>query len=210
MGSRLDESTRRQIGGLFEIEDLRPQALAGFAERRRTAPSWQRAKPAQDTGFADYTPGVPASLSPGQISVDNPDPRTDCPPTMAMRSATARPARQNGYRVRLRQIPTNQVRICRDRQRQSCQWPSPRCFTADLSQSSCCAFRAVSGYRNARQDRHGAPFRQGTARSGLGCRCGSEGALPHCQLKRPWYARRLGGAAARVGKLFCSPIMLLA
>ncbi len=29
------ESTRRQIGGLFEIEDLGPQPLAGFAEPRR-------------------------------------------------------------------------------------------------------------------------------------------------------------------------------
>jgi hypothetical protein len=30
----------------------------------------------------------------------------------------------------------------------------------------------------------------------------------YCQLKRPWYARRVRGAAARVGGLFCSPIML--
>ena len=30
----------------------------------------------------------------------------------------------------------------------------------------------------------------------------------HCQLKRPWYARRVGGAAARVGEFLCSPIML--
>ena len=30
----------------------------------------------------------------------------------------------------------------------------------------------------------------------------------YCQLKRPWYARRVGGAAARVGELRCSPIML--
>jgi hypothetical protein len=30
----------------------------------------------------------------------------------------------------------------------------------------------------------------------------------HCQLKRPWYARRVGGAAARVEELLCSPIML--
>jgi hypothetical protein len=30
----------------------------------------------------------------------------------------------------------------------------------------------------------------------------------HCQLKRPWYARRVGGAPARVGELLCSPIML--
>jgi hypothetical protein len=30
----------------------------------------------------------------------------------------------------------------------------------------------------------------------------------HCQLKRPWYAGRVGGAAARVGELLCSPIML--
>src|SRR5262249_51140886 len=29
------ESTRRQIGGLFEIEDLGPQRLAGFAEPQR-------------------------------------------------------------------------------------------------------------------------------------------------------------------------------
>src|SRR5207244_11422851 len=29
------ESTRRQIGGLFEIEDLGPQPLAGFAELQR-------------------------------------------------------------------------------------------------------------------------------------------------------------------------------
>jgi hypothetical protein len=29
----------------------------------------------------------------------------------------------------------------------------------------------------------------------------------HCQLKRPWYARRIGGAAARVGELLCLPIM---
>jgi transposase len=30
----------------------------------------------------------------------------------------------------------------------------------------------------------------------------------HCQLKRPWYARRVGGAAARVGELLCSPIVM--
>jgi hypothetical protein len=36
----------------------------------------------------------------------------------------------------------------------------------------------------------------------------SEGCQWHCQLKRPWYARRVGGAAARVGELLCSPIML--
>jgi hypothetical protein len=30
----------------------------------------------------------------------------------------------------------------------------------------------------------------------------------HCQLKRPWYPRRVGGAAGRVGELLCSPIML--
>jgi hypothetical protein len=30
----------------------------------------------------------------------------------------------------------------------------------------------------------------------------------HCQLKRPWYARSVGGGAARVGELLCSPIML--
>jgi transposase-like protein len=30
----------------------------------------------------------------------------------------------------------------------------------------------------------------------------------HCQLKRPWYARRVGGAAARVGEFPYSPIML--
>src|SRR6516164_7935636 len=30
----------------------------------------------------------------------------------------------------------------------------------------------------------------------------------YCQLKRPWYARRVGGAAARVGELVCLPIML--
>jgi peptidoglycan/xylan/chitin deacetylase (PgdA/CDA1 family) len=30
----------------------------------------------------------------------------------------------------------------------------------------------------------------------------------HCQLERPWYARRVGGAAARVGEVLCSPIML--
>jgi cation diffusion facilitator CzcD-associated flavoprotein CzcO len=29
----------------------------------------------------------------------------------------------------------------------------------------------------------------------------------HCQLKQSWYARRVGGAAARVGELLCSPIM---
>jgi peptide/nickel transport system substrate-binding protein len=30
----------------------------------------------------------------------------------------------------------------------------------------------------------------------------------HCQLKRPWYARCVGGVAARVGELLCSPVML--
>ena len=35
-----------------------------------------------------------------------------------------------------------------------------------------------------------------------------EAAERYCQLKRPWYARRVGGAAARVGELLCSPIML--
>ena len=30
----------------------------------------------------------------------------------------------------------------------------------------------------------------------------------HCQLKPPWYALRVGGAAARVGELLCSPILL--
>ena len=33
--------------------------------------------------------------------------------------------------------------------------------------------------------------------------------IRHCQLKRPWYAARVGGAAARVGDLLCSPIVLL-
>ena len=37
---------------------------------------------------------------------------------------------------------------------------------------------------------------------------GREGARWYCQLKRPWYARRVGGAAARVEELLCSPIML--
>jgi hypothetical protein len=35
-----------------------------------------------------------------------------------------------------------------------------------------------------------------------------ERTLRHCQLKRPWYAPRVGGAAARVGELLCSPIVL--
>ena len=30
----------------------------------------------------------------------------------------------------------------------------------------------------------------------------------HCQLKQPWYARLVGGAAARVGEFLCSPIVL--
>jgi hypothetical protein len=30
----------------------------------------------------------------------------------------------------------------------------------------------------------------------------------HCQLKPPWYALRIGGGAARVGELFCLPIVL--
>src|SRR5215469_1661394 len=30
----------------------------------------------------------------------------------------------------------------------------------------------------------------------------------HCQLKPPWYALRVGGAAARVGELLCSPSAL--
>ena len=30
----------------------------------------------------------------------------------------------------------------------------------------------------------------------------------HCQLKGPWYARSVGGAAARVGEVLCSPIVL--
>ena len=30
----------------------------------------------------------------------------------------------------------------------------------------------------------------------------------HCQLKRPWYACGVGGAAARVGEPLCAPIML--
>ena len=29
------DATRRQIGGLFDLEDLGPQALAGFGERHR-------------------------------------------------------------------------------------------------------------------------------------------------------------------------------
>ena len=37
---------------------------------------------------------------------------------------------------------------------------------------------------------------------------GPKGPQGYCQLKRPWYARRVGGAAARVGELLCSPIML--
>jgi hypothetical protein len=37
---------------------------------------------------------------------------------------------------------------------------------------------------------------------------GFEPSVRHCQLKRPWYPRRVGGAAARVGELLCSPIML--
>ena len=37
---------------------------------------------------------------------------------------------------------------------------------------------------------------------------GKEALRAHCQLKQPWYARRVGGAAARVGELPCSPIML--
>jgi len=35
-----------------------------------------------------------------------------------------------------------------------------------------------------------------------------EVSMRYCQLKRPWYARRVGGAAARVGELLCSPIVL--
>ena len=35
-----------------------------------------------------------------------------------------------------------------------------------------------------------------------------ETAERHCQLKRPWYAPRVGGAVARVGELLCSPIVL--
>ncbi len=31
----IGEATRRQIGGLFDLEDLGPQALAGFAEPQR-------------------------------------------------------------------------------------------------------------------------------------------------------------------------------
>jgi class 3 adenylate cyclase len=34
----IGEATRRQIGGLFDLEDLGPQALAGFAERQ---PAWR-------------------------------------------------------------------------------------------------------------------------------------------------------------------------
>src|SRR5262249_45978824 len=34
------------------------------------------------------------------------------------------------------------------------------------------------------------------------------GIHPHCQLKAPWYALRVGGAAARVGELLCSPVVL--
>jgi class 3 adenylate cyclase len=34
----IGEATRRQIGGLFDLADLGPQALAGFAERQ---PAWQ-------------------------------------------------------------------------------------------------------------------------------------------------------------------------
>jgi hypothetical protein len=42
----------------------------------------------------------------------------------------------------------------------------------------------------------------------LAKRLGSHEPGRHCQLKRPWYAGRVGGAAARVGELLCSPIML--
>ena len=33
-------------------------------------------------------------------------------------------------------------------------------------------------------------------------------AVGHCQLRQPWYVRSVGGAAARVGELLCSPIVL--
>jgi hypothetical protein len=36
----------------------------------------------------------------------------------------------------------------------------------------------------------------------------SDGLPWHCQLKRPWYAPRVGGAPARVGELLCSPFVL--
>src|SRR4051812_11341117 len=39
-------------------------------------------------------------------------------------------------------------------------------------------------------------------------RAARERTVAHCQLKQPWYAGRVGGAAARVGGLVCSPTML--
>src|SRR6516164_1435581 len=44
--------------------------------------------------------------------------------------------------------------------------------------------------------------------SGCGERKCAELLRRHCQLKRPWYAARVGDAAARVGELLCSPIVL--
>jgi transposase-like protein len=44
-------------------------------------------------------------------------------------------------------------------------------------------------------------------RLGLSCPH-QQGLRRRCQLKRPWYPRRVGGAAARVGELLCSPVML--
>jgi hypothetical protein len=35
-----------------------------------------------------------------------------------------------------------------------------------------------------------------------------DGIIRHCQFKQPWYAARVGGAAARLGELLCSPIVL--
>src|SRR5215831_3064113 len=38
--------------------------------------------------------------------------------------------------------------------------------------------------------------------------CCADQQRAHCQLTRLWYARRVGGAAARVGELLYVPIML--
>jgi hypothetical protein len=77
-----------------------------------------------------------------------------------------------------------------------------------LPRSSNCAIASRNSEHSASGQRR--PNNSPTIGGGAGSwqNMSTERRIAHCQLKRPWYARRVGGAAARVGELLCTPITL--